>query len=596
MSNAFYNHTDGVPVQGSRGVSATMRNEFDLIQTGFDITQNYYVDTGTANAMVISPSSGISSLADGLRFWIKAANATSGATTVNLGSTLGTVSLKRSDGTAITSDIKANDIFLAVYSSTYSCLVLVGTTKNYTDQLAFGSALPAQTGRSILTTNGTSASWAADQTGNAGKYLKTDGTNLSWAPITAPRSARTSNTILGASDNGTLIDVTSGTFTQTFTAAATLGSGWYCWYRNNGSGDVTLDPNASETIDGLTSFVMYPGEARLIQCDGTAFYSIVIRPFYRAITSTMNFVMPPGYSTLGLKMWGGGAGGNGGTSGAAGTDRVGGGGGGGGGYNFGVINAPSAGTSITATIGAGGTGKAADAFGGAGGGTTSFGSYMSAFGGGSATNNNSTGGGGGGALSAPQSGYDSGNPSYVLFYDGSNFRTAGVSACASFGFGGARPNSYASGTSYWNIGCSEYGGSGAGGQGSSSAAVPAGKSMYGATGGGQGGGVTTGNAASAGAAGGGVGYLTQNNGTYTGSSGIGGGAAGGNSAIGTAGSALSSGSGGGGGGGGGNAAGTGYAGGDGAIPGGGGGGGGGGITGGVGGNGARGEIRVWGIA
>jgi|GEM_PF-2172148 len=123
MTNAFYNHSDGVPVQGSRGVSATMRNEFDLIQTGFDIAQNYYVDTGAANAMVISPSSGISSLTDGLRFWIKAANTITGATTVNLGSTLGTKDLRRVDGTAMSNEIVAGQIFLCAYNLSAGYLV-----------------------------------------------------------------------------------------------------------------------------------------------------------------------------------------------------------------------------------------------------------------------------------------------------------------------------------------------------------------------------------------------------------------------------------------------------------------------------------------
>lgn len=122
------------------------------------------------------------------------------------------------------------------------------------------------------------------------------------------RSARTSNTILAAADKGTLIDITSGTFTQTFTAAATLGSGWYCYIRNSGTGDITLDPNGSETIDGLTSYVMYPGEVRLVQCDGTAFYSVVLNAFAKTFTASGTFTKPPGYSYFKGMLWGGGAG------------------------------------------------------------------------------------------------------------------------------------------------------------------------------------------------------------------------------------------------------------------------------------------------
>lgn len=88
-------------------------------------------------------------------------------------------------------------------------------------------------------------------------------------------STRTSNTILAAADRSVLVDITSGTFTQTFTAAATLGSGWFCYYRNSGTGVVTLDPNSGEHIDGVDTRIMYPGECRLIQCDGSGFYTIL---------------------------------------------------------------------------------------------------------------------------------------------------------------------------------------------------------------------------------------------------------------------------------------------------------------------------------
>jgi hypothetical protein len=91
--------------------------------------------------------------------------------------------------------------------------------------------------------------------------------------VSIPRIARTSDTILAAGNKGNLIDVTSGTFTQTFTAAATLGSGWFAYYRNSGTGIVTLNPNGSETIDGATTFTVLPGEQLGIQCDGSNFYT-----------------------------------------------------------------------------------------------------------------------------------------------------------------------------------------------------------------------------------------------------------------------------------------------------------------------------------
>jgi hypothetical protein len=75
-----------------------------------------------------------------------------------------------------------------------------------------------------------------------------------------------------AGDLGTIINCTSGTFTVSLTAAATLGSGFNCWIWNTStsiSDAITIDPNASETIDGKTTIVLRRGEGMQIVCDGT---------------------------------------------------------------------------------------------------------------------------------------------------------------------------------------------------------------------------------------------------------------------------------------------------------------------------------------
>ena len=161
-------------------------------------------------------------------------------------------------------------------------------TTAFAAALAFHSALPAQLG-------------------NSGKFITTDGSTASWTAISIVRSARTSDTILAVADKFKLVDFTSGTFTQTFTAAATLGDGWYCYLKNSGTGDITLNPNGSETIDGLTTFVMYPGEARLIQCDGSNFNSIVLSPYAKTFTATATWTKPPGYKEHGTFIIGGGS-------------------------------------------------------------------------------------------------------------------------------------------------------------------------------------------------------------------------------------------------------------------------------------------------
>lgn len=72
-----------------------------------------------------------------------------------------------------------------------------------------------------------------------------------------------------AGDLGTIINCTSGTFTVSLTAAATLGSGFNCWVWNTGTGTITIDPNGAETIDGVSAIVLRTGEGTQIICDGT---------------------------------------------------------------------------------------------------------------------------------------------------------------------------------------------------------------------------------------------------------------------------------------------------------------------------------------
>lgn len=91
--------------------------------------------------------------------------------------------------------------------------------------------------------------------------------------VDAHVAARSSNTILGVADHGRTIVATSS-FTQTLTAAATLGSAWWVEYRNSGDGIITLDPDSTELIDGVATLTLGPGESCIIKCDGSGFHTI----------------------------------------------------------------------------------------------------------------------------------------------------------------------------------------------------------------------------------------------------------------------------------------------------------------------------------
>lgn len=81
-------------------------------------------------------------------------------------------------------------------------------------------------------------------------------------------STRTSDTALVQADTGSVIIATSA-FTQTITAKANLSAGWLVMYKNASTGDIVIDPSASETLDGQTTFTLAPAESAYLYYDGT---------------------------------------------------------------------------------------------------------------------------------------------------------------------------------------------------------------------------------------------------------------------------------------------------------------------------------------
>jgi hypothetical protein len=282
-----------------------------------------------------------------------------------------------------------------------------------------------------------------------------------------PYSGRTSNTILGGADRSYLIDITSGTFTQTFGAAAGLGSGWWIYLRNSGTGDITLDPDGAETIDGLATFIMYPGEARLIQCNGTVLRSVVIRPFSRQFNASGTFTKPPGYLQFGVRAWSAGA--SGGKSGSAASTAFGGGGGGCGDF---VLLASSVGTTETVTIGAGGAAVSGTALGNLGGNTT-LGALLTVFAGIIPSRGGSISSGASASTGIGAFGFEGASGSLTTIgcnsvYGGSCGTSNASAAAGDAIFGGAAGGSVDSSSVVRAAGTSRYGGNGGAGSSASS--------------------------------------------------------------------------------------------------------------------------------
>lgn len=67
-----------------------------------------------------------------------------------------------------------------------------------------------------------------------------------------------------ANDNTTAVRF-AGAATLNLTAAATLGNGWLCLVIADG-GDVTVDPNSTENINGAATFLVPNGQVALVFC------------------------------------------------------------------------------------------------------------------------------------------------------------------------------------------------------------------------------------------------------------------------------------------------------------------------------------------
>ena len=126
-----------------------------------------------------------------------------------------------------------------------------------------------------------------DNTGSGGAItLSSDGTDLllggsaiggGGGASALTLADKTGNYTVVAGDLGKILTFSgSGTGTFTLTAAATLGSGWFCYIVDNGTAtanQLTIDPNGSETINLKTTYVFAAGGGIKLICDGSNFFT-----------------------------------------------------------------------------------------------------------------------------------------------------------------------------------------------------------------------------------------------------------------------------------------------------------------------------------
>lgn len=242
------------------GVNDSAREVMAALAKLYACIDGSLTTTGSANAYVLSTGSSHAALADIGLLVFRASFSNTAACTLAVDG-LTAKNIYWNGAALISGSIVSGDMVCVVYDPTGDQFEMITNPVDLPSLKSKGLTYPTADG-----TNGQS--------------IVTNGSGtLSFAAPTAAitRSARTSNTILAAGDLNKIIDVTSGTFSQTITAAATLGSGWFCWYRNFGTGVVTLDPDGSETVNGSTTLALSYGDAVLLQCDGSNFHAVSLR-------------------------------------------------------------------------------------------------------------------------------------------------------------------------------------------------------------------------------------------------------------------------------------------------------------------------------
>lgn len=220
--------------------------DYSSIALAADITLSWPDETSTSSnlatkIMDVTPVNG------GLSITLPAANKTGTGQTIlfnNRGAS--TFTVKRADGVQVVS----------IASGT---LWQVYLTNNNT---AAGSWVALQYGASTSQVNASSL---------AGNGIVATGTLLSQS---VPVTQFNSNYTAGAQDRAQMFVWTGAGGTLTLPAPTAVGSNWFCYLRNSGSGAIVADPAGTILIDGGATLSFQPGESAIIVSDGANYFTI----------------------------------------------------------------------------------------------------------------------------------------------------------------------------------------------------------------------------------------------------------------------------------------------------------------------------------
>ena len=127
-----------------------------------------------------------------------------------------------------------------------------------------------------------------DATTLAGYGLQASGATLNQ---TAPVSSITAGYTFDPTDRAQTKVWGGGTGSATLPAASTLGNNWFCFFKNNGTGTLTISTTGINTLDLGASKAFQPNESCIIVCDGSDFvsvgYGVSTRFLFSSITKSV---------------------------------------------------------------------------------------------------------------------------------------------------------------------------------------------------------------------------------------------------------------------------------------------------------------------